>query len=215
MNLLDIHTHRLGIQKAIFNGFEFSEIPDQLFSFGLHPWFLDELWESKLERIRIVSQQNPKLVAIGECGFDRLKGPAITIQKAAFRAQADLAKELGIPLILHCVKGHDLVLEYLKAEKNPPMIIWHGWNLRSELASQLLQFPVFFSFGKHLQKEEGNASDWLKLCPKDRIFLETDDSGLEISSVYRAASLILRLHLDQLGQLVLSNWNQISKRKIG
>lgn len=214
MNLLDIHTHRPGNETAIFNRFDFSENYDQYFSFGFHPWFLDEHWESRIERIRVVSQQSPKLVAIGECGFDRLKGPPITIQRAAFWAQATLARQLEIPLILHCVRGHDLLLEYLKTEKNPPMIIWHGWNLRSELATQLLPFPVFFSFGKHLQKEESNASAWLKFCPKDRIFLETDDSGLEISSLYQAASLILRLPLDQLGQLVFSNWNRISKRKI-
>ena len=213
MKLWDIHTHRQGGECSIFNVADFSEIPSQYFSMGLHPWFLDKNWETKLQLIQNVARQNPKLLAIGECGFDRLNGPDISIQKAAFRAQAALAKELEIPLILHCVKGHDLVLEYLKAEKNPPAIIWHGWNLKSELASKLLQFPVFFSFGKHLQKEEGNASDWLKLCPKERIFFETDDSGLEIHSVYQAASLILRLPLEELGHLVISNWSRISKRK--
>lgn len=214
MNLWDIHTHRRGIEKAILNVLDFSEIPDQRFSAGLHPWFLDENWKSKLEDIKILSMRNPKLLAIGECGFDRLRAPDISIQKAAFRAQADLAKELEIPLILHCVKGLDLILEYLKAEKNPPAIIWHGWNLKPDLVQQLLQYPVFFSFGKHLQKEESNATVWLNLCPRDRIFFETDDSGLEISSVYQAASLILSLSVEDLEQLVISNWNRISKRKI-
>ncbi|RIW18147.1 Mg-dependent DNase [Algoriphagus lacus] len=214
MNLWDIHTHRRGTEKAIFNSLDFSDIPDQHFSAGLHPWFLDENWEGKLHQIRSVSQQSPALLAIGECGFDRLRGPNNSLQKAAFRGQADLAKELEIPLILHCVRGFDLLLEYLKAEKNPPAIIWHGWNLKPELATQLLQYPVFFSFGKHLQKKESNAAGWLNLCPRDRIFLETDDSGLEISSVYQAASLILRLSVEELEQLVISNWNRISKRKI-
>jgi TatD DNase family protein len=181
---------------------------------GLHPWFLDENWQVKLELIKNIARQNPKLLAIGECGFDRLKGPGILIQKAAFRAQAELAKELEIPVILHCVKGFDLLLEYLKAEKNPPSIIWHGWNLKAELATQLLEFPVFFSFGKHLQNPSSNAFGWLNQCPRERVFFETDDSGLEIHSVYQAASLILRLPMEQLGQLVISNWNRISKRKI-
>lgn len=214
MNLWDFHTHRQSIDKSIFNVVDLSKIPNQRFSVGLHPWFLDENWEGKLHQISSVSQQSPGFLAIGECGFDRLKGPDISIQKAAFLAQADLAKELEIPLILHCVKGFDLLLEYLKAEKNPPAIIWHGWNLKPDLAQQLLKYPVFFSFGKHLQQRESNAAGWLNLCPWDRIFFETDDSGLEISSVYQAASLILSLSVEELEQLVISNWNRISKRKI-
>lgn len=214
MNLWDIHTHRQHRENSIFNVLDFSEIPDQCFSMGLHPWFIDSHWEIKLSQIMDIARQKSKLMAIGECGFDRLKGAEMPIQKAAFRAQASLAKELGIPLILHCVKGHDLILEYLKTEKNPPSIIWHGWNLKPELARQLLDFPVFFSFGKHLKAEKSNASDWLNQCPRDRVFFETDDSDLEIHSVYQAASLILHLPLKELGQLVIANWNRISKRKI-
>ncbi len=214
MNLWDIHTHRQGIENSIFNELDLGKAPDQNFSIGLHPWFLDENWKHRLERIKVLARLSPKLLAIGECGFDRLKGPDISIQKAAFRAQADLSKELGIPLILHSVKGFDLLQEYLKAEKNPPSIIWHGWNLKPELARPLLEFPVFFSFGKHILQAESHAAKWLDQCPRERIFLETDDSGLEINSVYQAASLILRLPLEQLGQLVVSNWNEISKRKI-
>lgn len=214
MNLWDIHTHRQGREQSIFNFLDFSEIPDQCFSLGLHPWFLEENWEIKLAQIKDIATGNTKLFAIGECGFDRMRGPAIPIQKEAFRAQASLANELGIPLILHCVKGHDLILEFLKTEKNPPCIIWHGWNLKPELARSLLDFPVFFSFGRRLQIENSNAAGWLNQCPIDRVFFETDDSDLEIHSVYQAASLILRLPIEELGQLVLANWNRISKRKI-
>lgn len=109
-------------------------------------------------------------MAIGESGFDRLKVPEISLQKDAFYAQARAAAELGIPLILHCVKSHDLLLEYLKSEKNPPWIIWHGWNQKPELAQQLLSFPVFFSFGKHIRLPDSNAAKWLAACPLDRIF---------------------------------------------
>lgn len=214
MNLWDIHTHHLGLDKAIFNALDFSEIPTQHFSMGLHPWFLDEEWQSKLDRIGIVARGNPNLMAIGECGFDRLKGPEVSVQIAAFRAQAALAKELEIPLILHCVKGHDLILGFLKAEKYPPSIIWHGWNLKPELARPLLEFPVFFSFGKHLLHAESNATSWLNQCPRERFFFETDDSELEIHAVYQAASLILRTQMEELKDQVNSNWNRISKRKI-
>lgn len=214
MELWDFHTHRSDQPLAIFNEMEPRGNVQATCSMGIHPWDLDIHWEDRLRVIQDITSLNSHVLAIGETGFDRLKGPAIALQKGAFYAQARWAKTLGIPLILHCVKGHDLLLEYLKSERNPPAIIWHGWNLKPELARQLLPFPVYFSFGKHLLQVESNARIWLMECPSERIFFETDDSGLEIGSIYQAASLILRLPLESLAMQVISNWNAISKRKI-
>lgn len=210
----DFHTHRPDGTKSIVNGTRENPPKSGYFSLGLHPWFLERNWEQAFDLIRVQARQNERVLAIGECGFDRLKGPDVTIQKAAFLAQAQLAAELEIPLILHCVKGYDLLLEFLKSSEDPPSIIWHAWNLRSELALSLLPFPVYFSFGRHLAIMESNAAQSLRQCPIDRIFFETDDSTVEIHAVYRAASLILGRSTEDLTKQVISNWNRISKRKI-
>jgi TatD DNase family protein len=105
-------------------------------------------------------------------------------------------------------------MEYLKSTKNPPAILWHGWNQKLELARQLLPFPVFFSFGKQLLQPSSNAVQWLSACPLDRVFFETDNSELEIAAIYQAASLILQLPEVVLTERVIANWNAISKRKI-
>jgi TatD DNase family protein len=183
-------------------------------SLGIHPWELDSNWERHFEKIKREAVHNQFILAIGEAGVDRLKGPEISLQKDAFYAQASAAAELGIPLILHCVKSHDLLLEYLKSAKNPPAILWHGWNQKPELATPLLPFPVFFSFGKQLLHPGSNAAKWLAACPMDRVFFETDDSELKIESIYQAASLILQLPEARLAEQVIANWNAISKRKI-
>jgi TatD DNase family protein len=214
MNLWDIHTHQSGHAFSILDGMDRGLIDSGRYSLGIHPWQVNVHWEEKLREIQQHSSTNPQVLAIGEAGFDRLKGPGIPLQKAAFHAQANWAKILGIPLILHCVKANDLFLEYLKSEKNPPAIIWHGWNLKPELARQLLPFPVFFSFGRQALQAESNSQKWLGECPRERIFFETDDSGVEISSIYQAASLFLGLSMEQLSVLVIANWNHISKRKI-
>ncbi|WP_338226236.1 TatD family hydrolase [Algoriphagus confluentis] len=213
MNLWDFHTHQKGKDHSIFNGEENPE-ESRYRSLGIHPWTLDQFWEKKWDDISKQVKDSASVLAIGECGFDRIKGPDLELQKAAFHAQTRLAFELGIPVILHCVKGHDLLLEYLKKEKNPPSIIWHGWNLKPDLAIRLLDYPVFFSFGHHLEKEGSHAQAWLKACPTDRMFLETDNSNVEISQIYQAASLILGRSPAELAQGLISNWNQISSRKI-
>ena len=214
MHFWDIHTHQELQPHSIFQAGKSPMVEGVPISLGIHPWEVDSSWEAYFEKIKRKVVQNPFVLAIGEAGFDRLKGPDIPLQKEAFSAQASLAARLEIPLILHCVKSHDLLLEYLKSAKNPPCIIWHGWNQKPELARQLLPFPVFFSFGKQLLHSDSSAAKWLAACPLDRIFFETDDSELKIESIYQAASLILQLPEARLAEQVIANWNAISKRKI-
>lgn len=214
MHFWDIHTHQELQPHSIFQAGKSPMVEGVPISMGIHPWEVDSNWEAYFEKIKREVVQNPFVLAIGEAGFDRLKGPDIPLQKEAFSAQASLAARLEIPLILHCVKSHDLLLEYLKSAKNPPCIIWHGWNQKPELARQLLPFPVFFSFGKPILHSGSNAEKWLKSCPLERVFFETDDSELKIESIYQAASLILQLPEARLAEQVIANWNAISKKKI-
>jgi TatD DNase family protein len=214
MHCWDFHSHREGQPYSILQAGGTKIVAGIPVSVGIHPWEVAPNWEAAFEKIKQEATQNPLVLAIGEAGFDRLKGPEISLQKAAFYAQASLAAQLDIPLILHCVKGHDLLMEYLKSTKNPPAILWHGWNQKHELARQLLPFPVFFSFGKQLHQPSSNAVQWLTQCPLDRVFFETDDSGVEIDSIYQAASLLLQLPEAVLAERVIANWNAISKRKI-
>ena len=214
MHFWDFHTHQSGLPHAIYQAESPASACEDTCSVGIHPWSVGLGWEEEITRIQEYVQGNEQVLAIGEAGFDRLKGPEIPLQQSAFYAQASWAAMLGIPLILHCVKSHDLLLEYLKSAKNPPSIIWHGWNQKPELARQLLSFPVFFSFGKHILHPGSNAEHWLKSCPLDRVFFETDDSGLEIGLIYQRASLLLQFPVASLAAQVIANWNAISKRKI-
>jgi len=214
MHCWDFHTHRERQLHSIFQAGGTKIEAGIPVSVGIHPWEVAPNWEAAFEKIKLDAAQNRHVLTIGEAGFDRLKGPEISLQKAAFYAQASLAALLEIPLILHCVKAHDLLIEYLKSTKNPPAILWHGWNQKPELARQLLPFPVFFSFGKQLLQPSSNAVQWLTQCPLDRVFFETDDSGVEIDSIYQAASLLLQLPVAKLADQVIANWNAISKRKI-
>ena len=214
MHFWDFHTHQSGQPYSLYQADNPATSGVGACSVGIHPWSVGLDWEDEFKRIQDQSSQHERVLAIGEAGVDRLKGPEISLQKQAFYAQASWAASLGIPLILHCVKSHDLLLEYLKSAKNPPNIIWHGWNQKSERARQLLPFPVFYSFGNQLLHPNSNAAKWLIACPLERVFFETDDSGLEIDSIYQAASLLLQLPVAPLAEQVVANWNAISNRKI-
>ncbi|MGY6741816.1 MAG: TatD family hydrolase [Cecembia sp.] len=213
MALLDIHTHGMGNPSGIFNGFPAETGQSQPFSLGIHPWYLKENWNQEISEIEQHSEDS-NLYAIGECGFDSIKGPGEKLQLEAFTAQAQIAKKYRLPVILHCVKGLHLLQQFLKEDKNPPVIIWHGFNQKVAIGQSLLPFPVHFSFGEALFREGSNAQKWLKECPMDRIFFETDTSEKNISSIYELASLILGLPVQTLDRQVKENWKKISKRRI-
>jgi TatD DNase family protein len=212
-SLSDFHTHQKDVENSIFNILPGDDIPNQYFSWGIHPWYLDENWEKELEKIESASS-DPKLMAIGECGFDLIRGPEIELQKKAFTSQAALAQKLGLPLILHCVKGAHLLQEYLKKHPDSPTIIWHGFNQNPQLTKSLLAYPVYFSFGKAILKKDSNAQKWLIQCPIEKIFFETDNSQIPVSDIYQQACLLLSIPVTQLAKQVKDNWNKISTRKI-
>jgi TatD DNase family protein len=211
IDLPDFHTHTPGKTLGILN-LGIAESPSAgIYSMGLHPWYLDGNWEKDIE-ILTKKLEDLRILAVGECGFDGIRGPDLAIQKAAFEAQAAIAKSLGLPIILHCVKGLHLLQEFLKKHSQP--IIWHGFNLHPDAGKSLFGHPVYFSFGKHILIEDSHAQAWLKICPLHKVFFETDDSGLPIEAIYRQASLILGLPIERLRDVALENWNRISSRKI-
>ncbi|UJP65709.1 TatD family hydrolase [Mongoliitalea daihaiensis] len=209
--LLDFHTHQSPNPTRLYN-LDTPHPLDYPFSVGIHPWKLDESWAKQLDELTPLLE-HPRVFALGEIGFDRLKGPATEIQQAAFQTQADLAKYHKLLIILHCVKGFHLLQAYLKRNPDSAPIIWHGWNLKIELAQSLLTYPVYFSFGKHLLLEKSHAQQWLQKCPKDKIFFETDDSDLSIESIYAQASVLLGCSIEQLSALTHSNWKKISNKQ--
>ncbi|MCH7412967.1 TatD family hydrolase [Belliella sp. R4-6] len=213
MELFDLHTHGINGKRSIYNQSTEKDKAQFWYSMGIHPWELDEDWGRELEKMKVASQ-DPNLMAIGECGFDLIKGPEVKIQQEAFVAQLDWALELGLPVIMHQVKGLHLLQQIIKDKAKLPPMIWHGFNAKPQIGLSLLDAPIYFSFGKALFKSGSNAQEFLKICPLERIFLETDDSNLKIEQIFSQASLLLQIPVERLLEQVVGNWNNISKRKM-
>lgn len=183
--ILDIHSHRLppypeGIVSLRDIGTTLAE--GQLYSAGIHPWDtpgeVSEETFAGLERLA----ENPQVVAIGECGVDLLKGAPLFRQLNILKRQVDISEKVRKPLILHCVKGADIILG-LRRDLRPAMPwVIHGFRGKPELAAQLLRQGILLSFG-----EKFNA-DTLIAMPDDMILAETDESILTIEEIIGALS---------------------------
>lgn len=215
---IDIHNHGSLSAKGQFSVENLmaheGRIPDNqpglTYTFGIHPWHLTS--ENYAQQIDIVERyaDHANVIALGEAGFDRLRGPSFLIQKAAFKEQVKIAEERSKPLFIHCVRAWDeLLSENKKLNPSTPWVI-HGFRGKKELALQLISKGMYLSFWfDFILKPE--SSPLLKSLPKDKIFLETDGSGIEIETLYEKVAVDLDLPKAELKKIVYSNFNNIFK----
>lgn len=178
--MFDFHTHRLstppgkGIvclpRHIVMHPETFHAAPRGLYSAGVHPWWT-EREEDILQLISGVERllENERVVMVGECGLDTLRGANAEVQEKVFRTMAEMAEERGLPVTVHCVRAFDRLLHLHKCLH--PSVAWtvHGFRGRPALAKQLLAAGMNLSFGKRHNAES------LATTPPLRRRFETDD----------------------------------------
>ena len=182
---LDIHTHHPAPQPlAVINApfADFNPMEGQMYSVGIHPWETNkdptsQMWE-QLEAVAGL----PSVVAIGECGIDKLKGGFMFRQVNVLNRQIKLSENLRKPLILHDVKAHDIIVG-LRRELNLAQN-WcvHGLRGKPTVAKMLTDAGIYISFGEKFNP------DSLKIVPLHLILAETDESSLPIEIIIQNIS---------------------------
>jgi TatD DNase family protein len=185
---IDFHTHSQGgggDTVAVRNLMAGDEVPSDfpantLFSAGIHPWQLTDDNLENLQTELLLTAAHPHVVMIGEAGFDRLRGAQGEVQYRAFLFQANIAGEMGKPVVIHCVRGWD-ELRRARREVKPgrPWII-HGFRGSGSLAASLAEEGFWFSLGA-----KGLTTEVLQSVYHEKLLLETDESGQSIAEVYR------------------------------
>ncbi|MFI5141380.1 MAG: TatD family hydrolase [Bacteroidia bacterium] len=209
MQYLDIHTHKktsagVGIINCSGN---FSQLPTSgFYSAGIHPWYINTETESDFNELAQISKQT-NVLAIGECGLDKVCNTDFTLQQTYFIKQIQLANILQKPLIIHCVKAFNETLQLLLHQKTQGAVIFHGFAKNSTLAKQLVNKGYYLSFGKHLLTASGAIT--FKTIPIERIFLETDDSTIEIEIIYKIAASIKNIDITTLTQQITKNAERV------
>jgi len=135
------------------------------------------------------------VIAIGECGLDRIKGPAIEIQLDAFRAQINIANLVKKPMILHLVKSYSDILAISNSMKTPWIV--HGFKGNGLEAKDLLKKGAKLSFGPRLLTDETMQGLFTSI-PIDCIYLETDTKPVLIDEMYHKAALLRNIKMDDL-----------------
>ncbi len=210
---IDIHTHNntpTAHALRIVNVYEqFDTIPKNgWFSVGMHPWYLSGAIDiDKLQKVAMRSN----ILAIGECGLDKVCATDWNLQIRAFAQQIELANKIGKPLIIHCVRAWEEVMATLKQHKVSVPVIFHGFN-KSNIASRLIDNGYYLSFGKALLSPGSPAAEAIASIPAHRYFLETDDSDISIADIYTAAATLRQTEQDDVILQLRQNFKTVFNR---
>lgn len=145
---------------------------------GWHPEEAESWDAHSLPAIRELAQQ-PKVCAIGEIGLDYYWDTTYRDrQKEMFRAQIELALELNLPVIVHDREAHGDSLEIVR-EYPELRGVFHCFSGSVEMAQELLRRGWYLGFdGPVTYKNAVRALEVIRVCPMDRILLETDSPYL-------------------------------------
>lgn len=142
---------------------------------GSHPDAADEVDEQVLEEYRRMCRENPKIRAIGEIGLDyHYEDIPRSRQIEAFRAQMALARELGLPVIVHEREAHEDGMRVV--EEFPEVTgVFHCYSGSGEMARWLVNRGWYIGFtGVLTFKNARKAVEVAQAIPMERIVLETD-----------------------------------------
>lgn len=206
MQLIDTHVHinfdafepdldaiaarwrEAGVVKLVHSCVEPSEFaqiqsladrfPELSFAVGLHPLDVEEKWSADSEpEILALAKSDARVVAIGETGLDFFKAENRSEQIEAFRAQLAIAKQLDLPVIIHCRDAAETLANVVRDFWRQGQVkgVMHCWGGTPEETQWFLDLGFYISFsGTVTFKNAHQIHESAKLVPSDRILVETD-----------------------------------------
>lgn len=215
MFFFDVHTHKRSSSENIFsieNKYPNATDFTKPFSIGIHPWFIkpENVTEELLSIEKKLEDEN--CFALGECGLDKIAATDFELQKEVFKKQVELSEKHQKPLIIHCVKAHQELIEIKKELKPTQIWILHGFNKKYQVAESLLKNGIIVSFGTAIIKNK-KLQEVVSRIEISSILLETDDDiNSDIKEVYQKISEIKKITVEELQQKIKQNFKSIFKK---
>src|SRR4030065_2160352 len=197
---------------------------------GVHPHNAKEIDDHTYPTLKELCQ-NGKVKAYGEIGLDFFRNLSPrNIQLRRFREQIGLAKELGLPIVVHDRAAHRETLEALKSERAEDCGgIIHCFSGDYEMAVACMDMGFYISIpGNITFKSAESAREIIKKIPLESLLMETDAPFLtpepfpgkrnEPSYVrYTAQKVaeIKKVSFDKVAEATTENAMRIYRMKVG
>lgn len=146
---------------------------------GVHPDEVGELNEETFAHVKEQCQKE-KVVAVGEIGLDYYwDNEAHDVQKKWFIRQLELARELGLPVIIHSREAAADTLEVMKEHAKGLRGVIHCFSYSKELAREYVKMGFHIGIGGVVTfKNSKKLKEVVEAIPLEWILLETDSPYL-------------------------------------
>ena len=146
---------------------------------GLHPCDVKE--DFKEELAHIYKEANlRKIYAIGEIGIDLYWDKStLSIQQEAFRTQIGWAKQMGLPIVIHCREAFDEIFEILDELKDDKLRgIFHCFTGDADQAEKVISLGFYLGICGVLTYKNSGLDKVVQNISLDHLVLETDSPYL-------------------------------------
>lgn len=198
--------------------------PDNCFAMlGLHPCSVKTDYKRELNQIE-KAIQNHAIYAIGEIGIDLYWDKStLAIQQDAFRTQIRWAKELGLPIVIHCREAFDEIFDILDELNDDKLFgIFHCFTGTLEQAHRAIALGFKLGIGGVVTFKRAGLDEVVRQIELQHIVLETDAPYLapvpfrgkenESSYLHYVAEKVADLHqvsLEELAYITTENSKQV------
>jgi TatD DNase family protein len=161
------------------------------YALGIHPMCTGDAGAADLAALRAALEahrDDPRLVAVGEIGLDHFV-PGLDRERQAgiFAAQLGLAREFGLPVLLHVRRAIDSVLKQLRTRPVQGGIA-HAFNGSEQQAAAFVELGFRLGFGGALTFDRAlRIRRVAAAVPLEAIVMETDAPDIPPQWLYRTA----------------------------
>ncbi len=206
---IDFHTHQCidNHERSLFNVHRSGLfLESRICSVGLHPWFLssDSLMSEKEWLQDLIKKEN--VLAIGECGLDKLCKVPWNLQLDAFTWQLELAEKSKKPVIVHCVRAQQEILRLLY-DFNVEFV-FHGFKRSLKMAQDIVNAGGGISLDVNFLRTEVGGQVAISI-PHQFIFLETDDQPISVLEAYICLAEIWKKSMEEVEDIISQNAKRI------
>ncbi len=142
---------------------------------GVHPDEVGELDDQKLNEMRRLCA-DPKVVAVGEIGLDYYwDKESRDLQRYWFIRQLELARELGLPVLIHSREAAADTMEVMKQYAKGLKGVIHCYSYSAEMAKEYVKMGFYIGVGGVVTfKNARKLKETVEAVPLASIVLETD-----------------------------------------
>lgn len=171
-----------------------SEASNASYALGIHPIYVPQATEDDLAAMRQAVEAalaDPRFVAVGEIGLDyfipMLCEPAMREkQEHFFREQLRIARDFGLPVLMHVRRSQDQVLKHVR-QIRPAGGIAHAFNGSFQQAQTFIDLGFKLGFGGAMTFTRALQIRRLAATlPLDSIVLETDAPDISPAWIHPA-----------------------------